>query len=128
LVKNGWATALAVAEGARWLNHNFITEESILSDERMALSATMLLPTLQTKIKCTFEISVTLSPTGVETHVEPSAELVYGEKYKVEKMTHFLKDFCGEKVRTEKDMAVWADGVLDLAQRLKATGRKGERT
>jgi kinetochore protein Spc7/SPC105 len=127
LVKNGWATALAVAEGVRWLEHNFITEEYILSDERMAISANMLLPTLQTKIKCAFEISISLSPNGVETHVEPSAELIYGEKYKVEKMTHFLKDFCGEKVKAEKDMGIWAEGVLDLAQRLKATGRKGER-
>lgn len=93
----------------------------------MAITANMLLPTLQTKIKCTFEISVSLSPGGVETHVEPSAELVYGEKYKVDKMTHFLKDFCGGKVRKECDMGVWADAVADLAGRLKATGRKGER-
>lgn len=127
LVKNGWATALAVAEGVRWLEHSYITEESILSDERMAISANMLLPTLQTKIKCTFEIGVIISPSGIETQVEPKAELVYGEKYKADKMRDFLKDFCGEGVKESRDMAIWADAVLDLAGRLKATGRKGER-
>jgi kinetochore protein Spc7/SPC105 len=128
LVKNAWAVALAVAEGVRWLEHNFITDEFILSDERMAISANMLLPSLQTKVKCTFEISVAIGADGVEANVEPMAELVYGEKYKVDKMRDFLGDFCGTKVKAHGDMAVWADGVLDLAQRLKATGRKGERT
>jgi kinetochore protein Spc7/SPC105 len=127
IVKNGWETALAVAEGVRWLEHNSITDEYILSDERMAISANLLLPSLQTKIRCTFEIGVSLSANGVETQVEPKAELVYGEKYKVEKMGAFLRDFCGEKIRKEAEMAVWADAVLDLGMRLKATGRKGER-
>lgn len=127
LIKDGWATALAVAEGVRWLECSYITDEFIISDERMAISANMLLPTLQTKVKCTFEIGVSLGPNGIETLVEPRAELVYGEKYKAERMRDFLKDFCGNRVKEEKDMAIWADAVLDLAQRLKATGRKGER-
>jgi kinetochore protein Spc7/SPC105 len=127
LIKNAWATALAVAEGVRWLEHSYITDEVILSDERMAISANMLLPSLQTKIHCTFALSVSLGPDGLDTQVEPNAELVYGEKYKADRMRDFLKDFCGTRVREEKDMAIWADAVLDLAVRLKATGRKGER-
>ena len=63
----------------------------------------------------------------METQVEPKAELVYGEKYKVKSMCDFLANFCGDAVREEKDMHVWADAVVDLAARLKATGRKGER-
>jgi len=127
VIKTSWATSLAVAEGVRWLEHNHITEESILSDERMAISINLLLPTLQTKIKVIFNIDVALSDKGVETEVNAKAELVYGEKYKVDKMGGFLKDFCGDKVKDQKDMSIWADGVLDLASRLKAIGRKGER-
>lgn len=127
LIKQGWASALAVAEGVRWLEHGHITEESILSDERMAVSSYMLLSTLQTKVKFTFEIGVGLGMGGVETEVGAKAELVYGEKYSEEKMSAFLRDFCGNQVKDEKDMSVWADAVMDLAARLKATGRKGER-
>jgi kinetochore protein Spc7/SPC105 len=127
LVKNSWATALAVVDGVRWLEHNYITEEFILSDECMAISANMLLPTLQTKIKVTFEVGVSLGSEGVNTDVCAKAEVVYGEKYGEEKMGAFLRDFCGSEVRKIDDMAVWADGMLDLAARLRKTGRKGER-
>ncbi|KAF1834168.1 Spc7-domain-containing protein [Decorospora gaudefroyi] len=127
LVKNGWATALAVAEGVRWLEHHSITEEFILSDERMAISTNMLLPTLQTKIKATFEVGVDLGKESVETEVSAKAEVVYGEKYGEEKMGAFLRDFCGNQVKGVQDMAVWADAMLDLAARLRKTGRKGER-
>ncbi|KAF2823533.1 Spc7-domain-containing protein [Ophiobolus disseminans] len=127
VVKNGWATALAVAEGSHWLEHNYITEEFILSDDRMGISTNILLPTLQTKVKVTFDIGVSLSSEGVQTDVSTKAEVVYGEKYGEEKMGAFLRDFCGTEVRKVDDMAVWADGMLDLAARLRKTGRKGER-
>jgi kinetochore protein Spc7/SPC105 len=127
LVKNSWATALAVAEGVRWLEHSYITDEHILSDERIAISTNMLLPSLQTKVRCTFEVGASMGENGVETVVEPKAELVYGEKYKADRMRDFLKDFCGDTIREESEMAIWADAVVDLADKLKATGRKGER-
>ncbi|KAF2691906.1 Spc7-domain-containing protein [Lentithecium fluviatile CBS 122367] len=127
LIKTGWATALAVAEGVRWLEHTYITEEYILSDERMAISSNMLLPAVQTKVKATFEIGVSLSANRVETEVGAKAELVYGEKYSQEKMGAFLRDFCGNQVKDVKEMTVWADAVLDLAARLRQTGVKGER-
>ncbi|KAF1934210.1 Spc7-domain-containing protein [Didymella exigua CBS 183.55] len=127
LVKNGWAAALAVAEGATWLEHNFVTEECILSDERMGVQADMLLPTLQTKIRVNFEIGVKLEDGEVETEVGIKAEVVYGEKYGEEKMGAFLRDFCGETIKEGRDMACWADGMCDLRSRLKKTGRKGER-
>ncbi|KAF2273716.1 Spc7-domain-containing protein [Westerdykella ornata] len=134
LVKNSWATALAVAEGVRWLSHDFFTEETILSDERMAVTANMLLPTLQTKVRCSFEISVVLGVgergRGVETRVVPSAELVYGEKYKVDRMREFLEEKCADRVLLgagAEGVRCWAEAVLDLKSRLRATGRKGER-
>ncbi|KAL5404901.1 hypothetical protein PMIN03_008809 [Paraphaeosphaeria minitans] len=127
VIKNGWATASAVAEGVRWLEHSYITDETILSDERMAVSSNMLLPALQTKVKVTFEIGVSLGSEGAETEVTAKAELVYGEKFKTEKMGTFLEHHCGSKVKEEKEMSIWADACLDLVERLRATGRKGER-
>ncbi|KAH8723996.1 Spc7 kinetochore protein-domain-containing protein [Phaeosphaeriaceae sp. PMI808] len=127
LVNSGWNTALAVAEGVRWLEHNYITDEFIISDERMGISANMLLPTLQTKVRVTLDIGVTLNSEGVQTNVSTKAEIVYGEKYGEEKMGAFLRDFCGTKVKKADAMTVWADAMLDLAARLVKTGRKGER-
>ena len=127
LIKNAWATALAVAEGIRWLEHDYITEELILSDERMGISANLLLPTLQTKVKVTFELGVSLGKEGVETEVSVRAEVVYGEKYGEEKMSAFLRDFCGTQVKSIDGMVIWADAMQDLTARLKKTGRKGER-
>jgi kinetochore protein Spc7/SPC105 len=93
----------------------------------MGISTNMLLPALQTKVKVTFDIGVSLSSDGVHTDVCSKAEIVYGEKYGEEKMGAFLRDFCGSEVRKIDDMAVWADSMLDLAERLRKTGRKGER-
>ncbi|KAF1973053.1 Spc7-domain-containing protein [Bimuria novae-zelandiae CBS 107.79] len=127
LIKNGWAAACAVAEGVHFLSLNYITEETILSDERMAVSSNMLLPALQTKVRVSFEIGVSLAGGTAETVVECKADLVYGEKFKTEKMGAFLENFCGKNLKEKNDMSVWADAILDLAERLKATGRKGER-
>ncbi|KAF3004070.1 hypothetical protein E8E13_002550 [Curvularia kusanoi] len=127
LVKNGWTAALAVAEGVRWLQHAYMTDECILSDERMGVTADMLLPALQTKVRVFFEIAVAIAQGEVETEVGIKAEVVYGEKYGEEKMGAFLSDFCGKVVKEERDMTVWADGMADLGMRLKRTGRKGER-
>lgn len=93
----------------------------------MGISANMLLPTLQTKVKVLFEVAVGFRKEGVETEVSTKAEIVYGEKYGEEKMGAFLRDFCGTEVNDIESMAVWADAMLDLTARLKKTGRKGER-
>lgn len=126
-VKESWATALAVAEGISWLEQSYITEEFILSDERMGIAANMLLPTLQTKVKVSFEVGVGIGAESVDTDVSARAEVVYGEKYGEEKMGAFLRDFCGSEVKELVGMSVWADAMLDLASRLRKTGRKGER-
>ena len=127
LVKNGWAVATAIAEGVRWLEHTHITEESIVSDERMEVSSYMQLHTLQTKVKVTFEVAASFGANGVETRVVPRARVVYGEKYKEDRMADFLSQYVGTEVKREDEMRAWADSVLDLAERLKARGKKGER-
>jgi kinetochore protein Spc7/SPC105 len=131
LVKAGWSAALAVAEGVRWLDHTYVTDEYILSDERMAISTNVVLHAVRTKVKITYEIGVSLGASGAQTEVGAKAELVYGEKYSQEKMGDFLgaflRDNGGSQVKDEKEMTVWADAVLDLAARLRRTGVKGER-
>ncbi|KAK8165134.1 Spc7 kinetochore protein-domain-containing protein [Phyllosticta citrichinensis] len=121
-IRNGWDVALAVAENVRRLNLCHITEESILSDERMATTAHMLLPMLQTKVKCTFEISVTAEGDELKTSVATSTKVVYGEQYKEGKMGEFLSSFVGGEIQVGD--ANWSEAVNDLKARLIAKGRK----
>ena len=61
---------------------------------------------------------------GIEASVSAKAEVVYGEKYKEDKMGEFLRQFVGDDVKEIDEMGCWANAVGDLAGRLKARGRK----
>ncbi|KAL1625104.1 hypothetical protein SLS56_007531 [Neofusicoccum ribis] len=126
-VARGWDVALAVAENVRRLSLAQITDECILSDERMAVNTNMLLPSVQSKVRCVFEVGVTVN--GVEdlkTDVTTSAKVIYGEQYKEGKMAEFLGQFVGTAVAVDKSTA-WGDAVTDLRDRLVARGKKGGR-
>jgi len=125
VVARGWDTALAIAEGMRLLEQSFITVEAIQSDERMAITAMLLLPTLQTKVKAAFELGVTVGHEGVEVDVNSRVTVVYGEKYDEVKMSEFLKTRVGEEVKSIEKMGVWAEAVRELQGRLLKRGRKG---
>ncbi len=100
----------------------YITTESILSDEKMAVSCIVLLPTLQTKVGVVFEVGV---GEGLEASVRMEASVRYGERYDEGKMAEFLGQFVGRGVGEMRDMALWADAVGELKGRLIARGRKG---
>lgn len=128
VVSKTWSTALAVSEGVRRLEQDHMAEEAILSDERMAIITTLLLPKLQTKVRATFEIVVAAPVTegeSVQARIKTDAKVVYGEKYKEGKMAEFLAEKVGEVVKSKTEMGVWADAVMDLKARLIARGRKG---
>lgn len=127
-VARGWDAALAVAENVRRLSLTHITEESILSDERMAVSTVMLLPSVQSKVRVNFEVAVAVD--GVEqdmkTSVGTAARVMYGEQYKEAKMAEFLGQFVGGEV-VVGGPARWGEAVADLKERLVARGKKGGR-
>ncbi|KAF2085161.1 Spc7-domain-containing protein [Saccharata proteae CBS 121410] len=123
-VKRGWDVALAVAENVRKINLAHIVEETILSDERMAVTTSMLLPSLRTKVKLTYEVGVAVEGDELKAGIQTGAEVVYGERYNEPKMREFLKSFVGEEV-VVGGVANWGDAVGDLRARLIARGRKG---
>src|ERR1700760_915297 len=55
LVSSGWDTALAVAESERCLNLEAMAEARIVSDERLSISSTILLPNIRTKVRVDFD-------------------------------------------------------------------------
>lgn len=105
----------------------WITEESILSDERMVARAMVLLPGLRTKVWCGFEVGVGVGGEGEgwEVEVKTTAEVAYGEKYDEGKMAEFLGQCVGREIKEVGEMGVWAKAVGELKGRLIARGRKG---
>ena len=126
-IKKTWTAALSVVEGVEWLTQNHVTQESILSDEHLTIQSAMMLPSLQTKVCVTFDVSVNLAMGDVEARVSVKAEVVYGESYKADRMSDFLKQLVGDRLCVQSEMMAWADAVAELAQKLEKRGRKGQR-
>ena len=121
-VREGWDKALEVSEEVSKLDVEFITNCSILSDERLGVKAVMLLPSLKTKINVRFEIGAVGKGGEVEMGLTVKAEVVYGEKYKEDRMGDFLMSKVG---RGSVDTRVrWVDVVRDLKKRLIMQGKK----
>jgi kinetochore protein Spc7/SPC105 len=102
-----------------------MAEETILSDERMAVDTMILLPTLQTKVQARFEIVATPAGDVLASNAKVEAKVVYGERYDEAKMGEFLTTFAGGPVGKIDAMGRWAEGVEDLRIRLIRRGRKG---
>ena len=123
LVSNGWDTALSVAESERRLHLHCPTQARIISDERMAICSSILLPAVRTKVRVTFEIGASVAEDGDEMElgvsVEPGVEVVYGELYDEKKMTEFVGNEMGS------DFDGWEGAVAALRERLIARGAKG---
>ena len=124
LVSNGWETALSVSEAERRLNLEAMTTSRIVSDERIAISSTLLLPKVRTKVCVSFDIAAAVGEgDGMElsTTVEPSVKVVYGEQYNEKTMTEFVENAVGGEFEG------WEGAVRELRERLIARGAKGGR-
>lgn len=125
LVSNGWDTATAVAAAEKRLNMEAMTESRIVSDERLTISSTLLLPKVRTKVRVSFVIAAAVGEAEGEgtlelsTTVEPSVKVVYGEQYHEKKMTEFVAKEIGEGFEG------WEGVVRELREKLIARGAKG---
>jgi kinetochore protein Spc7/SPC105 len=125
LVAKGWDTATLIADAEKRLNMEVMTESRIVSDERLAISSTLLLPKVRTKVRVSFDIAAAVTEDGegleLSTTVEPSVKVVYGEQYHEKNMTDFVaKEIVG-------GFEGWEDVVRELRERLIARGAKGEK-
>ncbi|KAI9703396.1 MAG: hypothetical protein M1820_005868 [Bogoriella megaspora] len=116
-----WAKACAVSEAVKSLSGEFITDVSILSDEKMAIRSMMLLSDLETKVNVEFQLGASIRNGSIDISTTHAVKVAYGEKYNEPKMAEFL----GSKVGNE--LVGWVDAVMELKERLVAKGRKGAR-
>ena len=122
LVSNGWDTATSVAEAERRLDLEVMTDARIVSDERLAIVSTILLPKVKTKVRVAFEVVAAVGigeSMELSTTVEPFVKVVYGEPYNETKMTEFVQAEIGDSLDG------WSAVVRQLRGKLVARGAKG---
>jgi len=126
-VGGSWGKACCIADEARLLGVQYITEPTILSDEILAIKSVVLLRKMKTKVEFIFEVGVRsgAGAAGIDVVVTPSARVVYGEELNGKKMGDFLEQKIGGKRKgKEGDVRRWAQAVKELDERLVARGKK----
>ena len=99
-----------------------MTDSRIVSDERLSISSTLLLPKVRTKVRVSFDIAAAVGESEtmeLSTTIEPSVKVVYGEQYNEKKMTEFVEK------ETTGSFESWDGAVRELRERLIARGAKG---
>ena len=130
-VSHGWDTATSVHETLRRLALEHVVDISILSDERLGVEVSILLPKVETKVRLAFELGASIAAVPVDGEEEEQqafkikntinvvGKVVYGEQYKEAKMGDFILSRIGNG-----GIVGWEEAVGDLKARLVATGRK----
>ncbi|KAF2664233.1 Spc7-domain-containing protein [Microthyrium microscopicum] len=129
MLKSGWSLCTRVLAAVQSLSLSGLVDVSIQSDSRLCLAVSLFLPSLETKVRVNFGVSVHVLPGApVEGNVSIEATVVYGERYAEDKMAGFLGQYVSDgKVGDVEEVRKWVDGVEALKARLVATGRKGVR-
>ena len=120
-VATGWQRVCAVSDAVQGLEREFISDVSIVSDEKLEIRSMMLLSKLETKVMVRFEVGAVVKEGRVSASVLPTARVVYGESYNEPKMAEFLASNIGDGFKG------WAAAVRELQERLIAKGRKAAR-
>ncbi|KAK5110293.1 hypothetical protein LTR62_006146 [Meristemomyces frigidus] len=122
LVSGGWKTAQNIVEAEKRLNIETLATSRIVSDEKLAIEADILLPQVRTKVRVAFTLSASIEGkegVGLVLQHDVGVKVVYGEAYNEAKMIKFV----GERFQGAAEQ--WVEAVRELKQRLLASGAKG---
>jgi kinetochore protein Spc7/SPC105 len=122
LISQTWNQALVVSEELRLLELVCPTQASIISDNSLAIQASLLLPTLESKVQLTLELSIGVAKEGISVALKPKAVAIYGERFNEATMDRFLASRIGKGL-DETASGTWAAVVVELESRLIARGR-----
>ncbi|KAK4229512.1 kinetochore protein spc7 [Podospora fimiseda] len=129
IVSAAWDNANTVANYVRLLNLSFPTTVTRTSDSSIAVTASLLLVPLQTRVEAVLNLKARSGEAGVEAVVNPEARVIYGEPFTVGKMTEFLNARVGGAVGEDSkngagEKVGWDLAVLELYKRLLAKGAR----
>lgn len=126
VVGAAWDMGRGVADHVRMLNVVFPTTVTKTSDSEICVRSSLLLVPLQSKVEVVLALRHKVVQEGdVEVEIVPTARVVYGETFKMDKVAEFLASKIGTKVKGwEEKGESWLDVVAELHGRLIARGRK----
>lgn len=118
----GWDRASTVANEVKTIEMSFHTRTQILDDEHLTIRAALLLPALETKVHLCFSIGASGRGMELEIGLDITAQVMYGEKYKEDRMSEFLMSQIG-RGPTDRSGA-WVGAIRELEKKLVAQGKK----
>lgn len=124
-VGSSWDKAHAVVEEIRLVNIQGFTETVITAERCLTVTCTLILPDVQTKIKAVFDVTTSSEEASLSVKVQPTATVVYGERFNESRMTEYLKARIEGVVSVESKgpKGSWGRAVGALMEKLRAQGK-----
>ncbi|KHN96716.1 chromosome segregation protein [Metarhizium album ARSEF 1941] len=122
IVRNAWDKARFLALQLHTVNITFPTYVTKTSDSSVAVTSSLLLTPLRTRIETTLHLHGHSATKGVDVEISAQVKVVYGEHFNVNKVGEFLSSKIGDKLGDKGDD--WSDVLVELQQRLIARGKK----
>lgn len=122
IVRAAWDKSNWVSREVRHINVTFPTKVTKTSDSSIAVTSSLLLAPLETRVEVAFNLKGSSGPEGVAVDVSTEATVVYGEQFNVGKVGEFLATRIGKSVGAEGEQ--WSDVVVELYEKLIARGKK----
>lgn len=123
MVRASWDIANIACNDIRLLNVTFPTTVTKTSDSSVAVTASLLIAPIETKVEIVLGLRGAATPNCMQVTIEPSAKVVYGEHFNVGKIAEYLATRIGRVVGDKREES-WSDIVVELRERLLARGRK----
>ncbi|CAM1504517.1 Fc.00g021080.m01.CDS01 [Cosmosporella sp. VM-42] len=122
MVRLSWDKANLVSSQISRLNVTFPTKVMKTSDASLAMTSSLLLVPLETRVETTLHLHGESGPDGLEVTLAPEAKVIYGEHFNVAKVGEFLAARIGKRVDAGEEE--WSDVMVELHERLIARGKK----
>ncbi|KAF5629360.1 kinetochore spc7 [Fusarium sp. NRRL 52700] len=121
-VQNAWDKANLVSSQVVRLNATFPTRVEKTSDSSVAITTSLLLVPLETRLEIKLELQGQSGAEALDVMIAPDAKVLYGEHFNVLKVAEFLTTRIGKFVGAGEEQ--WSDVMVELHGRLIARGRK----
>ncbi|KAF5130685.1 Kinetochore protein spc7 [Metarhizium anisopliae] len=122
IVRNAWDKARFVTLQLHAVNITFPTSVTKTSDSSVAVTSSLLLTPLRTRVETTLHLQGHSATKGVNVEISTQVKVVYGEHFNVNKVGEFLANKIGDKLGDKGED--WSDVLIELRQRLIARGKK----
>ncbi|KAK2594800.1 hypothetical protein QQS21_007487 [Conoideocrella luteorostrata] len=122
IVRTAWDKARFVISQISTINVTFPTNVAKTSDTSVAVTSSLLLTALRTRVETTLHLHGQSIPQGIDIGISTQVKVVYGEHFNVGKVGEFLATKIGDRIGVKQEG--WSDILVELQKRLIARGKK----